>query len=343
MKSTITSIIFVCLCICANAQPQQFAVVRPNGVTTICPSIDSAYSVAVDDDFIYLPGGEIQIQGGSFTIDKRLHIYGAGHHPDSSATTFKTVLNAVVSVLAGASGGAIEGVQINSNLTLGGVGVNRLQNYTIKRCVTGAVIFTSPHIDSLPEFLNIAESVISQLYCNFNPGAKNNLFLKNIIMNSVVQFQYCIFKNNILLYSSGNFLFDNVSYSLIENNVICRWSNIDNGCTNSYFNNLKVLSTPISDCSAEEGTIYVDDVPDIFMDYGGSGSFQYFYDFHLDPNCPGNDAGTDGTDVGIYGTNNPTPEGWVPSNPHIYFKQVDPETGSDGRLHIQVGVRTNDD
>ena len=39
-----------------NAQAPQFAVVRPDGTTYICPSWDSAYNKANNGDNIYLPG-----------------------------------------------------------------------------------------------------------------------------------------------------------------------------------------------------------------------------------------------------------------------------------------------
>ena len=76
------------------------------------------------------------------------------------------------------------------------------------------------------------------------------------------------------------------------------------------------------------------------MNYPNSATtFLYAYDFHLKPNSLWAAVGNNGTAVGIYGTNSPTPIGWVPSNPHIYFKQVQGQTSADGRLQINFKVR----
>lgn len=74
------------------AQIPQFAVVRPNGTTYICPTIDSAYNKAINGDYIYLPGGNFNLTN---PISKSLHIYGAGYNQDSSATTNITTFNSI--------------------------------------------------------------------------------------------------------------------------------------------------------------------------------------------------------------------------------------------------------
>ena len=77
----------------------------------------------------------------------------------------------------------------------------------------------------------------------------------------------------------------------------------------------------------------------IFIDQSGQ-VFNFSHNYHLKPESIGKNAGTDGSDVGLYGGQSYT-EGAVPSNPHIYFKQVAPQTNSNGQLQIQFKVRTN--
>lgn len=75
------------------------------------------------------------------------------------------------------------------------------------------------------------------------------------------------------------------------------------------------------------------------MSYDPAYSNIYTQNFHLITNSPGLNAGTDGTDVGIYGTNQPTKEGWIPSNPHISYKNVSQQTDANGNLKATFIVK----
>ncbi|MEP7321593.1 MAG: hypothetical protein ABI761_06725 [Saprospiraceae bacterium] len=350
---TLLLITMTFLPICMKAQAPQIAVVRPDGTTFIRTTWDSAYAVAQNGDFIYLPGAQINL-GNSFSISKRLQIYGAGHFPDSTSATMQTLLTGSLTILGEASGGSIEGVKVDNVTTLGGP--TKLRNYTIKRCYFKGLFFTSPlGQDSLPENILITESIITHFNASSGltgGGADNNLFIKNIISTYVWSFQYCTFKNNIFLWPyyqqyEPN-IFNYVSHSLVENNIFLNPVPAPlsaQNCYNIYLNNLKLTNSNYESsetCPASaQDNISVPASNNIFISYDGNYGIIYGNNFHLAPGCPGIGAGNDGTDVGIYGTNNPTPDGWLPSNPHIFFKQVDGETGSDGKLHIKVGVRTN--
>jgi hypothetical protein len=331
-----------------QAQISQFAVVRPDGTTYICPSFDSAYNRAVNGDNIYLPGGTYTCTT-SF-INKRLFIFGAGHHPDSSLTTGRTTLTNTVSEIridSGAVGGSLEGINLINNNLFFHYSNKRINGFTIKRCLMGNLYFTdggvpTPPPDSLPTNVTVSECIFYSVNCN---NATGNLIIKNLIKVSINSLSFCTIKNNIFFSTyvlGGNQVFSNCN---IENNIFLS-ANVyygQTGCDNNYNNNLKVGSTPfLAPCSpmgggVESGTIFVASVNDIFVAFDQSQSnFPYVDNYHLKPTCPGVNAGTDGTDVGIYGT-----IGWVPSNPHIYFKQVAPQTNSNGQLPIQFKVRTN--
>ncbi len=75
---TFTTILF--------AQPN-IAVYTPSSNTTrICQTLDSAYSISQNGDFIYLPAGTFSFRNGysNIFINKRIIIYGTGINPDSS-------------------------------------------------------------------------------------------------------------------------------------------------------------------------------------------------------------------------------------------------------------------
>lgn len=326
-----------------SAQTPQFTVVKPNGITSVYSSWNSAYTAASNDDYIYLPGVTIN---SSMTIDKRIHIYGAGFHPDSSIASGKTTVNSPVIIKSGANGGSLTGVQINNSVTLGEV--RKVQYFTLKRCNILTISFYTYNNDSIPEYCTITESITSTITSS-NTGSggyisKNHLFSKNIITSQISLINQSTFTNNIFT-STVNPIYSNISNSTIQNNIFLTGYPVyaANNCYNSYFNNLSLIpGSYTSNCSSnsDSGNITVTNISEIFVSYDNNG-FAFTNDYHLQATCPGEGAGSDGTDVGIFGTNNPTPEGWLPSNPHIFFKQIDSETGSDGKFHIQVGVRAN--
>ncbi|MBL4585431.1 MAG: hypothetical protein JKX84_00010, partial [Flavobacteriales bacterium] len=53
---------------------------------------------------------------------------------------------------------------------------------------------------------------------------------------------------------------------------------------------------------------------------------------------PGAGAGTDGTDVGIYGGSYPYKHGAVPFNPHVQINQIDNQTNGQGELPVNIRV-----
>ena len=218
----------------------------------------------------------------------------------------------------------------------------KIQDYTIKRCRSNNIHFTDGYtpFDSLPTNIRITESVFSS---TDGSGSSGISFSKNLIAFNVNNFVSSDFFNNTFLYTSNSL--NGITYSNIRNNIFLTSHvfNSNTSCTNSFSNNLKINGCGLLcgcpfNTGVEAGTISVSSTNDIFISYVGS--FPYIDNYHLKPTCPGVNAGTDGTDVGIYGTSQPTSEGWVPSNPHIYFKQVAPQTNSNGQLPIQFKVRT---
>ncbi len=337
---TLLTVIAIVLSLETFSQPRQFAVVRPDGTTYICPTWDSVYSKAIDGDNIYLPGSSFTITN---PIAKRLNIFGAGIHPDSTSVTNTTQLNGTIIILPSASGGSLTGIANCELLQFGTSASNQnISNYTISRCNLGHVYLGSVAPGSSTN-ITFSENIIAYMH-GFN--TTNNVLQKNII-GILSDFVYNnSFRNNIFLGGFSTCLNGGSSASVIsvsncifENNVfITSFSNIANCIFN---NNLFVqpISFP-SSTNIGSNNISNQSQNSIFINQTG-GAFSYTDNYHLKASCPGVMAGTDGTDVGIYGTTQPTSEGWVPVNPHIYFKQIAPQTGNDGKLNVQIKVRTN--
>ena len=61
-------------------------------------------------------------------------------------------------------------------------------------------------------------------------------------------------------------------------------------------------------------------------------------DLHLLPGSPGVGAGSDGTDIGIYGTGSPWKPGNVPYNPHFRSANIAGATNPNGELPVNIRV-----
>jgi hypothetical protein len=69
------------------------------------------------------------------------------------------------------------------------------------------------------------------------------------------------------------------------------------------------------------------------------GAFLYEHDYHLTQDAIDAITGTDGTQVGIYGTNEPYKEYAIPPIPNIEYIKVSPSTQPDGKLKIEATVK----
>lgn len=355
MKKIIT--VLLCInCYVLYSQTPQFAVVRPNGVSFMCPNWDSAYNVAQNDDYVFFPGVGLNT---NVSINKRLYIIGAGHHPDSTLVTNPTVINGELRFTKNSSGSVIEGIKVNGSTYFGTSSADsRATNISFKRMFLTTLILnystagTIP--DSLPHNLYFTENIIGSIS---GASSHDNYFLKNIIYGQVNNLINNVFHNNNFLMQyptviGGANSMTNVINSLFENNIFL---NLDpntapsqgqtGNCNNTYRNNLKYFQAEFNGSTScpilsQNNNLSAANISDIFVSYPTIG-FLYTHNFHLKSGSAGIGGGTDGTDVGIYGTSQPVSEGWVPSNPHIYFKQIAPQTNTNGTLPVQIKVRAN--
>ena len=79
----------------------------------------------------------------------------------------------------------------------------------------------------------------------------------------------------------------------------------------------------------------------IFKNQTGT-TFSYTQNYHLRTTSIGKNAGTDGNDIGIYGTAYPYKEGAVPANPHVQSKSIGAQTNPNGKLTVKVKVAAQD-
>jgi hypothetical protein len=314
-----------------------------NGNASFFTNLTPALTAAVNGDTIYLPGGPINASS-TIIINKQLTIVGAGHYPDSTMATFQTLLPDVY-IVTGADGGSISGVRGNYFNFGTSTSNQNVNNYRIERCYINLL---QPGFDanSTSQNILITENIIRNNI--YNPFS-SVLFEKNIFMKYAYYGFPAIFNNNIFYVPCGYGSFS-ANNSVFNNNIFivpdCNYFNF-NGATNCIFYNT-LFST------IEPGTISISWYSNINMntlvsesmastfENATTNDFSYSNNYHLKSTSNGHDAGTDGTDVGIFGTGFPAKDGAVPFNPHISSKNIAPNLSPTGKLGVDITVTAQD-
>ena len=333
MKTKIFLLSFIVTFSFNFAFSQQKVALHHNGVTTIFgganPFLD-AYNASVNGDTLYLPGGTIPYPT---TINKGLVIIGAGHYPDSTTATGKTVLPGSITISQYSDHLWLEGIDINGDINFSNN--HKVDSMVIRRCKFNTINFvgdgTSPGLNnSIREnvitgsmyFTNAFSAMVENNICNgqvqnaLNTGISNNVFLYNgsYYYGVFYNVDNCYITNNVVFKSYGP-VYSSSELNTFSNNI---FSVIPPTGTNTFVNNYNSV-----------------DVTTLFVNQSGN-AFDYSHNYHL--NSPGTYLGIDGSQVGIYGGINPFKEGSVPFNPHIQIINNATTTNANGDLQIQIQV-----
>ena len=304
-----------------NLNAQSLITVEGAAGTSFYSSVPDAVEAAEDGDIIYIPGGNFVV--GELIINKSIQIIGVGYDPDSSSASGITILEGTLRIVTGADGGSISGFYMPS----GGIyyGTNLLNqnvnNYYISR-VDVEIIYLGFALPTTSINTWIDESIIrGNLECL---NLQNLLVTNTFIGGQLVSINgLATFNNNIFLYNVAGYVFSS------------SW-------TNYLYNNLFLVdSIYVSLFEINENNIYSVIPSSIFINQTGN-VYNSNHDYHLKPDCIGVNAGSDGTDIGIYGSNAPFKDGAVPINPHIQFKSIGTSTNADGDLPINIKVAAQD-
>jgi hypothetical protein len=331
----------------------------PGQYTNLQTAIDNANQ----GDTIYVAGSSTTY--GNIVMNKSLKLFGAGfNNPNGLNTTIGTIALGRVNASTGANNSKISGV-VCGNITLTGsftggtISTNLMNDITIERC----------RFNNTRVALSASNNAID--YSNFS--LKNNVFnMQNTFLvfsgsttNSI--YDNCIIENNI--FDGGVFDVPNpnidVSAVLFRNNIFINKTvaapsftmNASNpypgptfnnnifygvwpeGCVNcafnnniTYFNNDDHLVASKNPGSVGSGNI-IGQNPQ-FVNYpAGGGAFSFAHDYNLQPASPGKNAGTDASDIGVFGGSSPVIPGtnpYIPQMQNITFP-----------LGSSVGVGTN--
>ncbi len=337
MRASILTTFYLALSLGAFAQ--QRVALHSNGTTSIFSGsnpFNDAYLAAVNGDTIYLPGGNIPFPS---TIDKSVIIFGAGYHPDSSATTQATILTGNLFIGGNADGLHLEGIHIVGFIEF--LNNQKVDNVTIKRSQVNQVFYAGNRTTPCENNL-FSECIINSNmnFANAQSIAVTNCFISGQIQNGVE----LSIMNSILLFnaqsvSSSTNTINNTSNSYFANNIFTRSTapqNVISGSLNTFTKNV-FRTTPAFGTSSFIDNYYGVVIEDVLINQSG---FTYDYTQNYNLVDPSAYSGTDMTQVGVYGGMYPFKSGGIPINPHFQFKLIAPQTNSNGELQIEIQVES---
>jgi hypothetical protein len=295
----------------------------------------NAYSTATSGDTLYLSGGGFT---SPTTIDKGLRIYGAGHYPDSTLTTGKTFLNGNITLSENADGMHFEGIDLNGTLIT--TNNHAVDQVTFKYCrLSNLINIQGTLVTPCNNWLFINCVFIADLTLT---NAQYFAFYNSIFQGRILSSSGHLFENNAMLYSynSASVYVVHGNNNICSNNIfLMAFGRYITGNANQAFNNIFITTPELGNIPIYSGNYYPVAQGDIFVSQSGI-TFDYSHNYHL--KAPETYLGTDGTEVGIYGGAYPYKEGAVPSNPHIFRKNIGAQTNNMGQLNIEIGVEAQE-
>jgi hypothetical protein len=316
-----------------NLPAQQKINVQNGTKTAFYNDLETAVQEAVSGDTIYLPGGPVYLQEDQLIIDKKLAVIGAGWDLDSIGALKPTELrnnsnrDADIRFSVGSDGSLLTGLKLH-NITFDNNASQLIANVTIARIYTiyGGSIKLGAGVNNI----FVRESYIlggfdgagaRDCWINNNAigGTAFGDFQNSHIYNNVINCYYgvggnnCVYENNFIY--TGNL---SATDCIFNNNAFTFNITFPHGTNNTGFDNL--VSQPYSG------------------NFIGSLDWVVPKNLKLKDDSPLKNAGTDGTDIGMYGGNDPYKEGAVPFNPHIDEIVVSSITDKAGNLKVKMQV-----
>ncbi|MBX2899354.1 MAG: hypothetical protein KF775_06875 [Cyclobacteriaceae bacterium] len=305
---------------------------RPAQFTTFA----AAQTASVNGDTIYMYGSPFQYP--AITISKRLVVIGAGHNPNNQFGQPTNILNIDLfrdSGSSNASGSVITGV-LTGRLDIVGLMSNNIRIFRCRFTQYLNLAGGSPtgYADGWVLYNNIFDS-----YLYGGAGSRTSLSTTNLVLaNNIFSanaYLYGFNSNTIIvdhnLFFGANNLFQTFNI-IITNNIFTRTSGTlfygsTSGPVLCTFNNNLSNQTTIADPStytpatnfvntytgtgggSNFGAGNVVGQDPLYASVSNFNNYVAASNYRLQASSPGKNAGTDGTDLGIYGGSYPFPSG----------------------------------
>lgn len=346
-KRFLICIAFACI-LCINLHAQVFVIDRGTNTTLTFDNIKSAVDALEDNDRLYIPSGVHNLGNYNWTqyneskeetetlaskavaIEKKVAIYGGGYLGENASS----FTNGTIILTQKASGSYITGLSFYD------LRLDNVSNLNISRCIITNYLIGYGYggNNSLQECDVYRTSQSFSINNRIGINATRCIFRSShqIFTNSTIN--NCLF----LDYSSSSWVFE---YSTISNNIFiidktktAASASLNGSCPGNIFKkNLFVggeLTGNISNSTLIDNIIK-QPYTETFVN-GELGNYQ------LKDESPAKNAGTDGTDIGIYGTSSPFNDNRMPALPYFKVKVIGTETDATGKLPVEIVIEAQD-
>jgi len=265
-------------------------------------NLQSAINAANPGDTVYAMGSVNSY--GNITINSAITLIGAGYNTLGTQQQLSTLvgdiyLNAATISTPGAAGAKIIGISMINN-TLNGSDTT-IKNITVSRCNINTIQVRG-------NGWTIKDCIMYIIYLQYNPV--KSCFIANSFMYYGIRDQYSGFDNGLVIdHCIIEIATYTIKYATFTNNIFFN-ANQSGDASNKYDTYDNNITYYTSKDSLTQGTnggsknIYNPPYNKFFasgqytsVGYGSILS----YDWHLLSTCPGHNASTDGTDIGVYG------------------------------------------
>ncbi|WP_026776811.1 hypothetical protein [Polaribacter sp. Hel_I_88] len=319
---------------CYQVFTQDLIAVQNGGDPIFYEDLSEAIKKSVTGDTLFVPAKNYVVND---TIRKELHIIGEGYDlTNNLGATILSSKNNTTPMLVleeGASNGSITGIRFSVNKS--GVysrnifSVTELNNYLIDRCFLSLHLYAS---NSLVKNCILSNTTIQ--------AKITSVLSNNILVGNGYALSKCSIRNNIFLVMSDRYNSLNPNECNIDNNIFPPNYRIWYPVNCSLRNNLNISLNGVSGDNFGSSNFDSDLVlNETFINYTQlNGIDNNSANFQLIANSSFKNAGTDGTDLGIYGGRFPWKDGSAPFNPQIIFSEIPGTTDENGVLKIRIEV-----
>ncbi|TVR42568.1 MAG: hypothetical protein EA392_00215, partial [Cryomorphaceae bacterium] len=277
-------------------------------------SVQAAINAATAGDTLYIHPSPNSY--GNITINKTLHLRSAGHSPQYTNGMSASIGNITLQALIGAPGITLAG------LDFGNLNVSNNENYNnleIRNCrftkitasgmvgacdnwVIAGCVHVCNNFDSIHKQSSNGWMVINNHIHQPNTGTSWSI-IRNFNASD-------IFRNNIIVsnQTGSAVVFQNCTGLSVENSILLFTNNasgIDFSGNTVTFNHSLTYHYPGLALAPLNGNNNLDNTNPMFEDIGSSPAFSSNKNFQLQAGSPGAGYGTDGQDIGLYGSDFP--------------------------------------
>lgn len=272
-------------------------------------TLAAAYAAASNGDTLILEGTDITYQpnfGTGVAWAKSLVVIGAGFNPETSSGKNSRISSSggytVLFMSSGSSGSKFYGIEFTNAFDI----TESTSNIVFEDCKFNYYFDLTSVSFTNVTFYNCIIDYDSYDFFTSNGSTVASLTFMNCVFDCaidggnypsiVLTFDHCIF-----LKTSG-YVFNNVVSPIVLSSIFMNVSTVANSYTTggTFNNNIARLASvlPPVGCGGS-GNITLTDP--LFTTYTLGSYYSNSFDFALQAASPGNDAGADGTDIGVHG------------------------------------------